>query len=350
MNDQENNPLTPAKWRFEFGLRWLFYATALVATGLALTPSSIWVSLAVLLLWGIVFSSSRPRHTLGWSLFGLLVFGLVILALLPSVQRVREASPRGACLNNCKQIILAALNHESGHGQFPTDRVVILADGTELRHSWRIAILPFIEGGSSPPFFYDYNESWNGPNNSKLQSPMPSCFACPSHDHGTKTPYKLVNGPGTAFEVGKCISYKDLADGTSNTIALIEDHANPVNWMEPGDFTAEEAAQVMNSMTKEATAHVHETFFTKTYIGSSFAMVDGSTSQRPALPDKPMDPGSFLIADGYLFDQDAQGQPLVEIKYGACFTFAIYSILIFLPVFFVGRVRHSRTQQNSGGA
>ena len=55
MDDKTNNPLTPSKWRFEFGLRSLFYATALVATGLALTPSSIWISLAVLLFWGIVF-------------------------------------------------------------------------------------------------------------------------------------------------------------------------------------------------------------------------------------------------------------------------------------------------------
>ena len=251
-------------------------------------------------------------------------------------------------MNNCKQIILAALNCESEHGQFPTDRVVVLADGTELRHSWRIEILPFIEQNALYAQ-YDFKEPWNGPNNSKLQSSMPSSLACPSHDHGTKTPYKLVNGPGTAFEVGKRISYKDLADGTSNTIALIEDHANPVNWMEPRVFTADEAAQTMNSMTKEAAAHVHETFFTRTYFGSSCAMLDGGTLQWPAFPEKPMDPGAFLIADGYLFDPDTQGQALVEIKYGVCFIFAIYSILIFLPAFFVGRVRHGRTQQNSGG-
>ena len=343
MDTKENNSPASPRSRFEFGLRQLFYATALIAAGLALTPITIWISLAVLVVWGIAFSFPEFKYTLGLCLFGT----LLLLGMLWPTQTVRGPHNRTWCMNNMKQIILGALNYESGHGHFPTDRIVTLADGTELRHSWRIAILPFIEGGSGPPFPYDFEEPWDGPNNSKLASQMPSCFACPSRDHGTKTPYKLVNGPGTAFETGKKIGYEDLADGTSNTIALIEDHANPVNWMEPSNFTAEEAAQAMNSMTKQTAAHGQESFFTKTYAGSNYAKVDGSTWRWAARPDRLMDPGAFLIADGYLFDRDASGQSIVEIKYGVCFTLAIYLILILLPVFFLRRTRRGQIRQGS---
>jgi hypothetical protein len=98
---------------------------------------------------------------------------------------------------------------------------------------------------------YDFNEPWTGPNNIKLESQCSWIWNCPSHDHGNKTTYKLVNGAGTAFEVGKKLRFDDVRDGSSNTIALIEDISNPVSWLEPGDFTAEAAAKVLNSIGKK---------------------------------------------------------------------------------------------------
>ena len=213
------------------------------------------------------------------------------------------------CKCNLKIMALAILNYETMCGRFPTDRLVTLADGTELRHSWRIEILPFIEQNALYAR-YDFKEAWNGPNNSKLESLMPNSFTCPYRDHGTKTPYKLVNGPGTAFEVGKNLNFSDVMDGSFNTIGLIEDHANPANWMEPGDFTAQDAAQAMNSITMRTAAHRHESLFRRTAWGCNFASTDGSTYRWPPLPNEPMDPRAFLLDDGCVFDFEASGQSL----------------------------------------
>ena len=343
MNDQENKPVTLDRSRFKFGLRQLFYAIALVAAGLALSSSTIWFSAAVLLSWGIFFSFSSLRGTrLGWGLLLLFVVSLSIQT--DDYQHHYDSN----CRNNLKIMALEILNYETMYGRFPTDRLVTLANGTELRHSWRIEILPFIEQNALYAR-YDFKEAWNGPNNSKLESLMPDSFTCPYRDHGTKTPYKLVNGPGTAFEVGSDLNFSDVTDGSSNTIGLIEDHANPANWMEPGDFTAQDAARAMNSITMRTAAHRHESLFKRTAWGCNFATMDASTYRWPPLPDEPMDPRAFLIDDGYVFDFEASGQSLEETKYGASFILAIYLLLIVLPAFFVSKTNQRLLAENTNG-
>ena len=81
------------------------------------------------------------------------IIGILVALLLPAIQAAREAARRSQCLNNLKQISLAALNFESTKKHFPhgtynwIDRYGGGATGplAQDRRCWMHDLWPFLE-------------------------------------------------------------------------------------------------------------------------------------------------------------------------------------------------------------
>lgn len=334
----KNSPIKPTPEfdrKFRFGLVPMFYAVTLIATGISLGLSTVFFSLFVIVGWIFVFS-----------LPGLVrIFWIVFLCIAMFVfcsEKMNTHSPGDrkadyglSCKTQMRMLQLGILNYESAHTAFPN--ATARSKNGKLEHSWRVMILPFIEGGDLHDQ-YDFNEPWDGPNNSKLASQMPVVFACPENPIPNKTPYKTVVGPGTAFETGKTIGFGQIPDGPSNTIAIVEDVENQINWMSPDDLSIEEALKILNSKDKSSCAHdVIDDPFVCSFGSINVSLLDGPVHTRFISPDQEFSSSVFTVADGAEKELVWSGTPFEEVKLRGYLVLAAYLILILLPTPFKGK-------------
>jgi len=190
----------------------------------------------------------------------LLVWGgillLLLALLLPNVRSAREPARRMQCSNHLKQIGLALQNYHDVYQSFPPAYMTD-ADGKPI-HSWRVLILPFMEG---KPLYgkYSFDEPWDGPNNSQLHDAIIPAYICPSRlaNSKTDTSYVAVIGAQTAWPGEKAVGMEDITDGTSNTIVVVEVANTGKHWMEPHDLDMAQMPMAVNSKSGPGISSAH---------------------------------------------------------------------------------------------
>lgn len=189
----------------------------------------------------------KRRHR-GFTLIELLVviaiIAILVALLLPAVQQAREAARRSSCKNNLKQLGVAMHNYHDTHGTLPVG-VHRCCWGT-----WQVAILPQIEQGN---LFSLYQNSGgtdatgprysSAPNTTNVTNKRIETLSCPSdpenrpfgnltsHNYAVNfgnTGYgqqRNLNGvqwQGAPFKSRAVQRFRDITDGTSNTLLMAE--------------------------------------------------------------------------------------------------------------------------------
>jgi hypothetical protein len=148
--------------------------------------------------------------------------------------------------SNLQMLMIALHDYNNVHDHFPP--AVVLGPDGKTPHSWRVEILPFIEGPilerlgrPSHPYKdlyerYKLSEPWDGPSNKQLLAQMPDIFRSPTDPpRSTDTIYFALVGKGAIFDGPKGTPIADINDGTFHTILLVESKPS-VPWTKPVDI------------------------------------------------------------------------------------------------------------------
>lgn len=196
--------------------------------------------------------STREGFTLIELLVVIAIIAVLIALLLPAVQAAREAARRSQCINNLKQLGLAAANYQSTNGTYPlanaTNCLCNSGGDPTIASSWgnfsgQAMMLPFMEQAAiyaACNFRVNPNPSFGacGLMNSTAVNARIAAFLCPSDGQmltnnggirtnnyhgsiGTSTdPWNAVSSG--VFAHGTSYDVSAITDGTSNTIMFSE--------------------------------------------------------------------------------------------------------------------------------
>lgn len=146
-----------------------------------------------------------------------------------------QAALRQDALDKLKTIGIALANYHDVTKSFPPP--AILGPTGNLLLSWRVAILPYLDQKALYEEF-DLTQPWDSKHNLPLVAKMPDVYQFPlSKAPAGSTVFLTPRGRETVYAGPKGISYRQITDGTSLTIAVVEANdqlATP--WTKPGDW------------------------------------------------------------------------------------------------------------------
>jgi hypothetical protein len=162
--------------------------------------------------------------------------------LRPALSASRASAGRMQSMNNLKQISLAMHIYHDQNNSFPPAASRDKA-GKKLL-SWRVLVLPYLEQQELFKQFH-LDEPWDSDHNRKLIEKMPALYVAPQLSKADrtngKTTYLGVAGPTGMFGQAEGLKLRDITDGTSNTLMIVDvNDQNAVVWTKPDDWVPDE--------------------------------------------------------------------------------------------------------------
>ncbi|MDZ4817355.1 MAG: DUF1559 domain-containing protein [Planctomycetota bacterium] len=189
--------------------------------------------------------------------------------LLPGIAGMRKATIAAEQANRLRQIALAFHTYHDAHKQFPP--AVILGPDGKTPHSWRVALLPYLEMGSLYNA-YKFDQPWDSPANLELMKAVPDVFCdVTKYPKNTNSSYYVLTGKDAMFsaEAAKTgTTVRQIKDGLSNTILVVEAERD-IPWTKPEDIPVEKDKPLPELRSPNPLAY-------------RFAFADGSVQQLPS--------------------------------------------------------------------
>lgn len=184
---------------------------------------------------------------------------VLVALLLPAVQQAREAARRTQSKNNLKQLGLAMHNYADVYQHFPAGTVQDTNLKPNERLSFFYSVLPFIEQAALYNEMFESEKSaWNSEQNLPSATVQIPTMRHPGIDNGMPhaTHYVGISGVGAdaaelaidheragIFGYDRKTRFRDILDGTSNTIMITETTDAGIPWAAGG--------QTLKSLTQE---------------------------------------------------------------------------------------------------
>ena len=257
--------------------------------------------------------SRELRH--GFSLVEILavvlMIGMLIGLLLPSVQMIRENARSAKCKHNLTQLSIGLISYHDAFQLYPPGTIdpksPILNNARGYHHNWLSQMLPQLDLGILEAQIDRRYGVYHKINNPVASKPI-DLFQCPSG--GGALAYAAVHNDVEApiseknngvFILNRQFRQRDVKDGLSNTILLGEIPGDSISWMSGSrDSLRNFGAPLQNSPMKIPASGVYYEDFdrpretteeaanpTNTYVGGfgslhkfvNFALGDGSIKQ-----------------------------------------------------------------------
>jgi prepilin-type processing-associated H-X9-DG protein len=165
---------------------------------------------------------------------------------------------RNYCMSRMRNVSLALQTYATEHnGQLPP--AYIADENGHPMHSWRVLLLPYL-GDDERALYdqYNFDEPWDGPNNSKLADEIPEVYRCPEDDDPhTCTSCVAIVGPHTLWPGIEPRALDRVPDGATNALLLVEVHNSGIHWMEPRDLHVGQMAMTVNPEAGQGISSPH---------------------------------------------------------------------------------------------